>query len=68
VCAPVLTQGEGLSTQVGVGPSEGLEHQSWILCDGLTSIERTKLTDFVGSLSAPELLDLNRALRVALAL
>lgn len=68
VCAPVLTRGEGLSTQVEVGPLEGLKHRSWILCDGLASIEKARLTDYVGSLPPVKLQDLHRALRVALDL
>jgi mRNA interferase MazF len=68
VCAPVLTLGEGLSTQVEVGPPEGLKHRSWILCDGLASVEKSKLTDFVGSLPSVRIPELNRALRAALEL
>lgn len=64
----MLTNGEGLTTQVTVGPAEGLKHQSWITCDGLTSVERAKLTDFVGSLSPTKLRELDRALRSALDL
>lgn len=66
VCAPVLTTGEGLSTQVEVGPADGLKHRSWIRCDALTSIERSKLIDVVSALSTSRLRDLNRALRIAL--
>lgn len=66
VCAPVLTAGDGLSTQVEVGPAEGLEHRSWITCDALASIEKSKLTDFVGALSPARLRDVDRALRIAL--
>lgn len=68
VCAPVLSQGDGLTTQVPVGPAEGLKHESWILCDGLTSIEKTRLTDFVGSLPRHKLPVLALALRSALGL
>ena len=68
ICAPVMTQGEGLSTQVEVGPEEGLKHRSWVLCDALASVEKARLTNFVGSLSAAKVLQLNRALRVALDL
>src|SRR5256885_12808433 len=35
ICAPVFTNGEGLSTQVAIGPDEGLKHSSWIMCDNL---------------------------------
>ncbi len=68
ICAPVYTHGEGLTTQVAVGPAEGLKHQSWIMCDNLTSLRRSDLTDYVGSLSAAKLSELNRALRSALDL
>jgi mRNA interferase MazF len=67
-CAPVFTSGEGLSTQVAVGPDEGLKHESWIMCDNLVSLRKADLTQYVGSLSAPKLTELNRALRMALDL
>lgn len=68
VCAPVFTNGSGLSTQVAVGPGQGLKHDSWIVCDNLRSIRKANLTDFVGSLSYAKLVDLDEALRIALAL
>lgn len=68
VCAPVYTLGEGLSTQVDVGPDEGLKHPSWIACDNLVSLPKSRLTDYVGSLSTPSVTKLNRALRSALDL
>ena len=68
ICAPVLTHGEGLTTQVAVGPAEGLKHESWVTCDGLASIERARLTDYLGSLSAVGMKALNAALRAALEL
>jgi mRNA interferase MazF len=66
VCAPVFTNGEGISTQVPVGVDEGLKHASWIACDNLRSLRKTDLTHFVGSLSSPKLAELDRALRIAL--
>jgi mRNA interferase MazF len=68
ICAPVFTNGSGLSTQVAIGPSEGLKHESWIVCDNLRSLPKTDLTQFVGSLSYAKLAELDEALRVALAL
>ena len=68
VCAPVFTHGEGLSTQVGVGPDEGLKHPSWIMCDNLVSLRKAELTQVLGSLAKPRLLELNRALEMALEL
>ena len=68
VCAPVFTNGEGLSTQVGIGPDEGLKHESWITCDNLVSLRKSELTHFVGSLSTAKLFELQRALKLALDL
>lgn len=68
VCAPVFSQRLGLPTQVPVGADEGLKHESAILCDGLMSIEKSRLTDFVGELSPPKLRELDDALAAALGL
>jgi mRNA-degrading endonuclease toxin of MazEF toxin-antitoxin module len=43
-------------------------HPSWIMCDGLSSIEKARLTDFVGALAPSRIRELNRALRSALDL
>ena len=61
VCAPVFSSGEGLTTQVAVGPDEGLKHPSWIMCDNLVSLRKGDLTQYVGALPAPKLSELNRA-------
>ena len=68
VCAPVYTHGEGLSTQVALGPDEGLKHPSWIMCDNLMSIRKSDLTNYVGSLPRSKLVELNQALKMALDL
>jgi mRNA interferase MazF len=68
ICAPVFTEGQGLSTQVCVGVDEGMKHESWIQCDGLTSLRKADLTQFVGSLSSGKLAEVDRALAVALDL
>ncbi len=68
MCAPVLSNGVGLTTQVAVGTGQGLKHDSWILCDGLTSVRKSELTNFIGSLSGAKLAELNGALSRALAL
>ncbi|MGA2072146.1 MAG: type II toxin-antitoxin system PemK/MazF family toxin [Terriglobia bacterium] len=68
ICAPVFTSGQGLSTQVPVGPEEGLKHPSWIMCDNLVSLRKADLTDFLGSLSRSKLAELDRALKMALDL
>ena len=68
ICAPVYSSGEGLATQVAVGPEEGLKHASWIMCDNLVSLRKVMLTRFVSSLSASKIEQLDRALKMALAL
>jgi mRNA interferase MazF len=68
ICAPVFTKGRGLSTQIAVGVDEGLKHESWITCDNLRSVAKEQLTQFIGSLSATRLSELDDALRIALAL
>jgi len=66
VCAPVFTNGDGISTQVAVGVDEGLKHDSWIMCDNLRSLRKTDLTQFVGTISGTKLAELDSALRIAL--
>ena len=68
VCAPIFSSGEGLSTQVSIGPDEGLKHPSWIMCDNLVSMRKSELTNYVGLLSRPKLAELDRALKMALDL
>ena len=68
ICAPVFTNGEELSTQVSIGPDEGMKHTSWIMCDNLVSIRKSDLTNFIGSLPRSKLAELNYALKMALDL
>ncbi len=68
ICAPVFSQRGGLSTEVDVGPREGLKHESAIHCDALMSIPKAALTDYVGTLTMERLRRLDDALRIALAL
>jgi mRNA interferase MazF len=68
ICAPVFTQWQGLPTQVAVGPTGGLKHEIGVHCDGLMSLEKTRLTYFVGELGADKLRELDAALAVALGL
>jgi mRNA interferase MazF len=68
ICAPVFSRGADLETQVAVGLDEGLKHDSWIMCDNLTSIDKNLLTNYVGCLSAEKLRKLNRSLAFALDL
>ena len=66
VCAPVYTARYGLSTEVPVGPEDGLKQASSIHCDALVSVPKALLTHFVGSLSPDKLPRLDEALVAAL--
>lgn len=68
ICAPVFSKHTGLSSQIAVGPEEGLKHQSAIHCDQLVSITKSRLTNFIGSLGIAKLQQLNQALKIALSL
>ena len=68
ICAPVFSNGEGLSTQIAVGPDEGLKHSSWIMCDNLVSVRKRELTNYLGVLSRSKLAELDYALKMALEL
>ena len=68
ICAPVFTERHGLATQVNVGPDEGLRHDCAIHCDGLMSLEKSRLTDYLGELSEAKKEQLDKALETALAL
>ena len=67
-CAPVFSTRHGLATQVPVGVAEGLKHDCAIHCDELVSLTKSVLTDYVGSLAASRIPELDRALAVALEL
>ncbi|MGC2109836.1 MAG: type II toxin-antitoxin system PemK/MazF family toxin [Candidatus Korobacteraceae bacterium] len=68
ICAPVFSNGQGLSTQVSVDTSEGLKHTSWIICDNLASVAKAELTNYIGSLSSAKFQEVERALKMALDL
>ena len=64
--APVYSSFDSLSTQVLAGIEEGLKHGSAIHCDELISIPKSKLTNYIGTLSKGKIIDLDRALLNAL--
>jgi len=68
VCAPVYSEVLGLTTEVVLGPDDGLPRTSAVRCDFLTLMFKTRLTDFVSTLSGSKMADLNRALAHALDL
>ena len=68
ICAPVMTEGQGLATQVSIGIEEGMKHESWIHCDNLRSVQKSELTQWIGSIPPGKMRKLNYALTVALDL
>jgi mRNA interferase MazF len=68
ICAPVYSRYGGLPTQIEAGVDEGLKHDSAVYCDGLVSISKSGLTDYIGSLPNDKMEAVNVALRIALAL
>jgi mRNA interferase MazF len=66
ICAPVYSERLGLSTQVNIGPEEGLKTECCIHCDELVSLPKSSLTNYVGSLPPAKYGELSTALKVAL--
>src|SRR5579863_30204 len=62
VCAPVMTEGQGLATQLGIGIDEGMKHDSWVHCDDLRSIRKSELTRYIGAIAPGEMRKLDYAL------
>jgi len=68
ICAPVYSQVLGLSTEVVVGPEEGLPRTSAVRCDFLALMFKRRLKGFVSALPPRKLSELNRALAIVLDL
>ncbi|MGH2405895.1 MAG: type II toxin-antitoxin system PemK/MazF family toxin [bacterium] len=68
ICAPVYSQVLGLTTEVVLGLDDGLPRTSAVRCDFLSLMFKQRLTQFVATLSARKVRELNRALAAALDL
>ncbi|MDR1903459.1 MAG: type II toxin-antitoxin system PemK/MazF family toxin [Treponema sp.] len=66
ICAPVYSKYGEIDTQVEIGVEEGMKHDSAVYCDELISIPKSLLTDYIGSMSAAKMTEVNAALRIAL--
>lgn len=66
ICAPIYSRYDGLSTQIEVGPAEGLKHESAVHCDELVSLPKSQLTHFVGMLSLQKIRQLDHSLKIAI--
>jgi mRNA interferase MazF len=63
--APITRTVRGLSTEVGLGAANGLEHDSVISCDNITTVPRTVIGRFVGYLQPAQEAALARAIVAA---
>lgn len=63
--APITSTIRGLSTEVPVGPRNGLDHPSVISCDNILTIPVDTLDRQVGFLLASQEHDLTAAIRAA---
>jgi len=52
--APITTTVRGLSTEVPVGPANGLDHDSVISCDNITTIPRAAIGRHLGYLHSTQ--------------
>lgn len=68
ICAPIYSQVLGLTTEIVLGHEDGLPRESAVRCDFLTLMFKSRLTQFIATLSAAKAKDLDRALAVALEL
>ena len=63
--APITSTVRGLSTEVSVGPRNGLDHPSVVSCDNIVTIPVDTLGRQVGFLLADQEEDLTAAIRAA---
>ena len=68
VCAPAYSNVLSLSTEVVVGPEDGLPKTCAIRCDFLTLMFKSKLTGYVSQLGDAKTEELDRALAKAMEL
>ena len=68
VCAPLYREHLGLSTEVAVGPDDGLPTDCSIRCDFLSLMFKSKLTGFVTELPPARMIDLDDALARAVGI
>ena len=67
ICAPIYSQHDGLTTQVFLDQEDGVKKTSSIHCDELISIPKSKLTHFIATLRDGRLVQLKKALAIALS-
>jgi mRNA interferase MazF len=60
--APITTTIRGLSSEVPVGPRNGLDHDCVVSCDNITTVRKDAVRDTIGLLFDDQELDLARAI------
>lgn len=63
--APITSTVRGLSTEVPVGPPNGLDHPSVVNCDNITTIPVSEVGDTIGYLLPDQEHALSEAIRMA---
>lgn len=63
--APITSTVRGAPSEVEVGEAEGLKHVSAVNLDHVQTVEKTRLTTFVGSIAAEKMRMVCRALAIA---
>jgi len=63
--APITTTVRGLSTEVPVGPANGLERRSVVACDHITTIPKDTLASQIGVLLDAQEQELSAAIQAA---
>jgi mRNA interferase MazF len=63
--APITTTVRGLSTEVAVGPANGLDHDSIVSCDNIVTVPTSALGKQIGYLLPAQEPALSAAIRAA---
>jgi mRNA interferase MazF len=63
--APITSTARGLSTEVAVGPRNGLDHSSVVSCDNITTVPRSAIGRLLGYLHPAQEPELARAIAAA---
>ncbi|MGH3870179.1 MAG: type II toxin-antitoxin system PemK/MazF family toxin [Pseudonocardiaceae bacterium] len=63
--APITSTILGLSTEVPVGPANGLDHNSVVSCDNIVTVPKAALGRHLGYLLSTQEADLANAIRAA---
>ena len=66
--APIMSTIRGITSEVPVGPRNGLDHDCVVTCDNITTVRKDALGDTIGLLFDDQEADLARAISDAFEL